>query len=175
MCIRLLNVSGSGSGVRLLDVGSGTGGFAELFCRLYPEAKLRGLEMSRTGTELAAQRVPTAEFEQRDLLETQAPGRSRPFGATHAVCSEELEHLDNPSTLLRNVIPYLASGCRIVVTVPGGKPNAFDRYIGHRRHYAAADLLQLLEDVASRSNLRVVLVFPFSTFTGSSPRGAEIG
>ncbi len=32
---------------------------------------------------------------------------------------------------------YLAPGCRLVVTVPGGPRSAFDRHIGHRRHFSA--------------------------------------
>jgi 2-polyprenyl-3-methyl-5-hydroxy-6-metoxy-1,4-benzoquinol methylase len=36
------------------------------------------------------------------------------------VCSEVLEHVDRPRELLANAAAYLAPGCRLVVTVPGG-------------------------------------------------------
>ena len=66
--------------------------------------------------------------------------------ATHAVCAEVLEHLDNPVGALRNVVPWLSPGGRLIVTVPGGPMSAFDRHIGHRRHYTPGDLARLLRD-----------------------------
>ena len=41
---------------------------------------------------------------------------------------------------------YLAPGCRLVVTVPGGPRSAFYRHIGHRRHFTARRLRRLLEE-----------------------------
>lgn len=145
LCIQLLGLAAPGAGVRLLDIGSGTGAFAELFCSRFRQAALRGLELSQTGVDLSARRVPQAEFLQRDLMAPSSDRQDSAFAATHAVCSEVLEHLDDPLTFLRNTKAYMAPGCRLVVTVPGGKPNVFDIYIGHRRHYSADDLRQLLE------------------------------
>ena len=61
------------------------------------------------------------------------------------MCSEVLEHVDHPDLLLRNASEYLAEGCRLVITVPGGPMSAFDRHIGHRRHYTPESLRDLLE------------------------------
>jgi SAM-dependent methyltransferase len=144
----------------MLDIGSGTGAFAETFCARYPMARFHGLELSRTGTELGARRVPPAEFEQRNLMAPCTSGAVR-FGATHAICSEVLEHLDNPAVLLRNAAAYMAPGCRVVVTVPGGRPNAFDRHIGHRRHYSGPELGQLLESAGFEVELATGTGFPF--------------
>ncbi len=161
LCIRLLKIAGNGAGVRLLDIGSGTGGFAAAFLRRFPRAKVRGLELSERGTELARHRVPGAEFEQRNLIEALPPGRHDMFQATHAVCSEVLEHLEDPAALLRNAMDYFGPDCRLVVTVPGGTPNAFDRHIGHRRHYEAAELRQLLESVGLEVEWAGGVGFPF--------------
>jgi len=160
VCLRMLGLAGLGEGVRVLDIGSGTGGFAELLCERFPRAHVRGLEMSQTGIELAARRVPRAQFEQRDLMAplTGAPVR---FDATHAVCSEVLEHLDDPVTFLRNATTYMAADCRLVVTVPGGTPNAFDLYIGHRRHYNAEELRHLLHNAGFEVELATGVGFPF--------------
>lgn len=160
ICLSLLDIAGYGEGVRLLDIGSGTGKFAEIFCSRFTLAKYRGLELSQTGVELAAKRFPDAEFLQRDLM-APTPTEEVPPDATHAVCSEVLEHLDDPVTFLRNVKPYLAPDCRLVVTVPGGKPNAFDRYIGHRRHYNAPELRGLLQEAGFDVELSTGIGFPF--------------
>jgi SAM-dependent methyltransferase len=161
LCIRLLALTAPGEGVRLLDIGSGTGAFAELFCSRFSKARLRGLELSQTGVDLAACRVPHAEFLQRDLIAPSPNCEDRPFRATHAVCSEVLEHLDDPLTFLRNTKSHMAPDCRLVVTVPGGKPNAFDTYIGHRRHYSAQDLRQLLQTAGFEVELATGVGFPF--------------
>ncbi len=58
--------------------------------------------------------------------------------ATDAVCSEVLEHVDSPAAFLQAARPYLADNARLIVTVPGGPKSAFDRHIGHRRHFTAA-------------------------------------
>lgn len=161
VCLRLLKIATPGAGVRMLDIGSGTGGFAELFCARFAEAKLLGLEYSKTGVELSARRVPRAEFVQRDLLAPTSGQQDFSFAATHAVCSEVLEHLDDPLTLLLNAKMYMAPGCRLIVTVPGGTPNRFDTYIGHRRHYSPADLRELLAKAGFEVELATGVGFPF--------------
>jgi SAM-dependent methyltransferase len=127
------------AGARVLDIGSGTGDLAAELVAELPAPRVRGLELSATGVELARRKVPAAEFRQWDLLaETEVP-ESDAGWADHAVCSEVLEHVDDPVALLRNARPFLAPGCRLVVTVPGGPMSAFDRHIGHRRHFSPAD------------------------------------
>jgi hypothetical protein len=34
------------------------------------------------------------------------------------------------------VRPYLAPGCKLVITVPAGPMSAFDKHIGHRGHFS---------------------------------------
>jgi hypothetical protein len=81
--------------------------------------------------------------------------------ATHVVCSEVLEHLDDPVAMLRNVRTLLGPGCRVIVTVPAGPMSAFDRHIGHRRHFNPS----LLEETLRAAGLNVLDLrgagFPF--------------
>jgi SAM-dependent methyltransferase len=138
-----------GAGDTILDIGSGQGELALLLKQAFPGATVRGIEYSAEGVrraQLAAQTAGLAvEFNQRDLLETATPDPAHRGSAAYAVCSEVLEHVDDPGLLLRNAAAYLAPGCRIVVTVPGGPRSAFDRHIGHRQHFAPARLRRLLE------------------------------
>ena len=129
---------------RIVDIGSGTGDLAVSLRDAYPDAALLGLELSRTGIDLARRRVPDASFLQVDLSAAAAPPPEYASWATHAVCSEVLEHVDDPATLVANCRPYLAPGCLLVVTVPGGPMTEYDRHIGHRRHFDAAELRRLL-------------------------------
>lgn len=129
---------------RILDVGSGTGDLAVDLRKAFPGAELLGLELSRAGIARSREQVPDAVFVERDLLADQAPSSEHAGWATNAVCSEVLEHVDDPGRLLSNARAYMSSGCRLVVTVPGGAMTAYDRHIGHRRHFTPHELAALL-------------------------------
>jgi SAM-dependent methyltransferase len=157
----LMRINAQDESVRMLEIGSGTGEFAEEFCQRYPRAQYVGLELSRMGVEISARKVPTATFLQRDLLQPGEPHDELNFSATHALCSEVLEHVDEPVVLLRNASRYLAPGCKVIVTVPGGPMNAFYKHIGHRRHYTPQELSQVVEQAGFRVERLYSPGFPF--------------
>ncbi len=148
-------------GAHLVDLGSGQGDLVEELARLHPDAEVLGIEYSQTGVDIGARKAPRAAFLQRDLTDP-APAPPPFVGwATHATCAEVLEHVDDPVALLRNAMVYCAPGCRLVVTVPGGPRSAFDVHIGHRRHYDAASLRQVLLDAGLRVETVEAVGFPF--------------
>jgi hypothetical protein len=100
-------------------------------------------------------------FRQCDLSRPAAPPAELAGWATHAVCTEVLEHVDDPVAFLGHVRPFLAPDARLVITVPGGPMSAFDRHIGHRRHYRIADLRSILEAAGLRPELVSGAGFPF--------------
>ncbi len=126
-----------------------------------PGAELLGLELGASGIEQARRKAPGARFQQADLLQPQDPPADLVGWGTHATCTEVLEHLEDPSLFLRNASVYLRPGARVVITVPAGPRSAFDRYIGHRRHFTRSSLA----DVITGGGLRVERVmatgFPF--------------
>jgi SAM-dependent methyltransferase len=130
---------------RILDIGCGQGDLIADLHKARPDAELVGVDYSQWGIDIAAKKVPSARFFSRDLIQDGEPPAGLRGWATHAVCSEVLEHVDDPETLMRNATAYLAPGCRVVVTVPGGPMSAFDHHIGHRRHFSPADLARVLE------------------------------
>jgi SAM-dependent methyltransferase len=130
--------------VRLLDLGSGTGEFASEVLLARRDAEVVGLDLSSSGVELAKKKVPGANFFQQDFTKPIAIDERFKKWATYAVCSEVLEHLDDPATVLRNIRPYLAPGCKLLITVPAGPMSAFDKHIGHRQHFDRHRLEALL-------------------------------
>jgi SAM-dependent methyltransferase len=161
LVLQLLRAFEGSGNQRILDVGSGTGVMAAEIHRELPGADIVGLELSREGVERARIIVPSATFLQRDLLGGgDVDARLRGW-ATAAVCSEVLEHVDEPERLMRAVVPYLAPGCRLVVTVPGGPMSAFDHGIGHRRHFTPASLTELLQRSGFRVESATRAGFPF--------------
>ena len=157
--LRLLDVRDPGA--RIFDIGSGQGDLVGALSKAYPRAQITGLEYSRSGVEISRLKVPSAVFLHRDLTLSGRPPAERTQWATHAVCSEVLEHVDDPRLLLLNAMAYCQSGCRLVITVPGGPMSAFDRHIGHRRHYDVISLTHLLESAGLIVETSFTLGFPF--------------
>jgi trans-aconitate methyltransferase len=157
----LSQLGARGARARILDIGSGQGDMIAHLRAMYPGAELCGIDCSREGVELAAQKAPSAAFVVRDLVQPGGPPEEMRGWATHAVCSEVLEHVDEPVSLLANARGYLRAGCRLVVTVPGGPMSAFDRHIGHRRHFTLATLRQTLEQAGFQVETVTGAGFPF--------------
>jgi SAM-dependent methyltransferase len=157
----LLDLAGAKQPVRVLELGSGQGDFLRDLSAAHPQIEIAGLELSATGVEIAARKVPNGRFFQCDMSRpiTLPPGLAG--WATHAVCSEVLEHVDDPAVVLRNVRPLFAPGCRLVITVPGGPMSAFDHHIGHRRHFTTALLRQVVEEAGLTPDIVRGEGFPF--------------
>src|SRR5437867_127126 len=114
MIFSLLDVRGTGADMRILDIGSGQGDMVAAIRGRFPEAKILGLELARSGVEISQRKVPTARFVQRDLLDQTRPSGDDHGWATHAICSEVIEHLDDPALLLRNAKAYMREGCSLI-------------------------------------------------------------
>jgi SAM-dependent methyltransferase len=146
---------------RLLDIGSGQGDFLVDAAERWPQAALVGLEASQRGNEIAQAKLPSASFELVDLSQDVAPPTRLAGWATHAVCSEVLEHVDEPAAFLHHARAYLGPGARLIVTVPGGPMSAFDKRIGHRRHYSPERLRKTFEEAGLRTATTFGAGFPF--------------
>jgi SAM-dependent methyltransferase len=156
-----LRLDGAAGTPRIVELGSGQGDLSREIKLRWPNAELLGLDLSETGIEIARRKVPDGVFIQADFTKA-LPLPDKFVGwATHAVCTEVLEHVEDPVLVLKNARRCLAPGARLVVTVPAGPMSAFDRHIGHRRHFT----LELLADVLKRSGLEIESLngagFPF--------------
>ena len=132
--------------LRLLDVGCGTGDFALSFHKAFPGSQYLGIDVSQAGIEICRQKVPGARFQQQDLTDPSPIDAADQGWATVAICSEVLEHLDDPELILTHIKPYLAPSAVLLITVPGGPMSAFDKHIGHRQHFSNTGLKSLLEE-----------------------------
>ncbi len=159
--LSLLDLAGAGEGSRIIDIGSGQGDMAAAIRARFPRVEILGLELSEAGVEISRRKVAGARFVQRNLLdETSVPADQRSWG-THAVCSEVIEHLDDPGLLLKNARSYMHQGCCLILTAPGGPMSAFDTYIGHRRHWHNRDIELLLRNAGYTPELVTGAGFPF--------------
>jgi len=146
LILRALELEQTRGPVRLLEIGCGSGDLSREIEQHHPYVELVGIDASDVSVELARKKAHRSTFFRHDVSASmELPERYQGF-ATHAVCSEVLEHLDDPSKALRHARTGLAPGARLVVTVPAGPMSAFDRHIGHLRHYTHATLTKLLVD-----------------------------
>ena len=147
--------------MRVLDIGSGPGDFAARALERHPKLPFLGLELSETGCQIAAKRAPGGTYLPTDLMQNPEPQPEHAGWASHAVCTEVLEHVADPVTLLKAATQWMQLGCQLIVTVPGGPMSAFDKHIGHHRHYTP----QLLRDTLTEAGFDVELAggvgFPF--------------
>ena len=146
---------------RFLDIGSGQGDFASELQRRVPRAEILGIELSTVGVEMARQKAPAARFLQYDLLDPAPLPDAYRGWAEVAVCSEVLEHVDDPVALLRNARVFLRPGCLVIVTVPGGPMSAYDRHIGHRRHFTPETVRTVLQEAGLEVEFAAAAGFPF--------------
>lgn len=146
-----------------LDIGCGSGDLLARMREKREEILLLGLEGSKVGTQLTQQKVPSALVWNVDLsADTQSwPSEVRGISAECAVLSEVLEHVDDPVGLLKKCYSLLSNNGFVIVTVPGGPRTAFDKAIGHRRHYTRSTLKQLLVDAGFRDVKVSAPGFPF--------------
>ncbi len=158
----LLDLDAGTAPVRLLDIGCGDGSFVADVNRQWPEIAIAGLDDSQTGIEKSRQRVPGAAFFKLDLAAEDTGTVPELQGwATHVLCSEVLEHVDDPCALLQNIVPYMAPGAHLVVTLPGGPMSAFDHHVGHRKHYTANMLAEELHGTGFEIDQICCAGFPF--------------
>lgn len=156
-----LGLRDSGVGAVVVDFGSGIGCQIVDLAKIWPEAKYIGIDRSYEGLRISARRMPSGAYICQDLSFQRLDGELDHGIATHGVCTEVLEHVQDPDCVLDNIRKFLAPNGRLVVTVPGGPISAFDRHIGHLRHYTEDSLCQMLQ----RAGFRRIKVkrhgFPF--------------
>jgi SAM-dependent methyltransferase len=146
----------------IVDLGCGSGTLLRLLAGHVPAARCAGLDVEPLALDLAKKALPAAEFHELDLADPEASVPESLRGkADVVVCSEVLEHLENPRIAVALGRTLLRDGGRMVVTVPSGTVTAFDRAIGHVRHYDLDSFEKILErdDLAVERSYR--WGFPF--------------
>jgi hypothetical protein len=127
----------------------------------FAETEFVGFELSERGVDISRKKIPDARFEVADLFHPPAVLEEFSGWAMNAICSEVLEHVDSPETLMAAASQYLAPGASVIVTVPGGPMSAFDRHIGHRQHFTRESIRAVLENAGYVVDCVWLSGFPF--------------
>lgn len=127
------------------DFGCGTGELVSFLGSKFPHLKFLGLDTSEAAVRIAKTNFPKYEF---TLLDQAGNGSFQMLKSEFdvVVCSEVLEHLDEPNRALILISHLLSASGKLIVTVPAGPKSFFDRLIGHKRHYTTESLFSLLKE-----------------------------
>ena len=129
----------------IVDIGSGQGDFLQYLQTINPHLTLRGIELSKTGTELTRSKVQAGQIVEGNLLAIDFNSCVLPRSDI-ATCIEVIEHLDSPTLFLKRASELIAPDGILIITVPSGPRTAFDVHIGHRKHFNRKTLKDLLEE-----------------------------
>jgi SAM-dependent methyltransferase len=150
-----------GPQARLLDIGCGQGDFLAGARSRNLAAEYAGIELSESGVAISRAKLPGVDISRVDLFDPPPEAQRLRGWATAAVCTDVIEHVDDDVGFLRAARRFVAPGGRLVVTVPSGPISAFDRHIGHRRHYTPERLQRALEDAGFTVDRVSRAGFPF--------------
>jgi 2-polyprenyl-3-methyl-5-hydroxy-6-metoxy-1,4-benzoquinol methylase len=159
----------------ILDVGCGQGELLRELSDAIPSARVHGADLSEQSLVDSRRRNPTFDLFElnitHDRFATQYSARFSAFD--FLVCSEVLEHIPDHELAARHLLELLRPSGVAIVTVPGGKMSAFDKVIGHQRHYTRAKLDQLLTSAGFEVIDVLAWGFPFHTFYRAAVRIAS--
>jgi SAM-dependent methyltransferase len=124
----------------ILDVGCGLGEMVSFLGNAIPNVQFTGVDFSSGAVDSCRRRLPSHVWVVADVVADELRGQ---YDAV--ICSELLEHLDEPAKAMTRIGSLLTPGGTIVVTVPNGKVFATERAVGHVRHPTLAMLQQWLE------------------------------
>ena len=130
----------------IIDVGCGTGELLSHLAIKFGEKNLLGLDISKTGLKIAQESFPNISFGLLEMNDLGLQSRAIQSSTNIVVCSEVLEHLENPEVTLKFISDILEFNGILIVTVPAGPMSFLERYIGHHRHYTRESLARLLTE-----------------------------
>ena len=134
----ILRLAGMSPFRSVLDVGCGNGEFLLSVGQSNHGFRVVGIDISEEVVRRNAEVIPWGTFHAMDIGE-----RRLDESFDLVICSEVLEHVQDPNAALSN-LRAMCSG-RLIVTVPAGPIYSIDRAMGHVRHFTPGDIRSALD------------------------------
>ena len=140
---RVIKSLGLSNQLTITDLGCGQGDLLSYLHDQFPESALVGIEPSEVGCQLSKLKTPDALIFHIDIT-NRSDANSMIESSDVIICTEVLEHLDQPELLMSSLACRMGSNSTLLVSVPGGPMSKFDKHIGHRKHFDTKSLEHLL-------------------------------
>lgn len=129
---------------RILDVGCGSGTLLKLLRRRFPDAQLQGVEVSSEARRIASDDIRDA-IACGDIVQLASEFDANSFDLL--VCSEVLEHVQNPAQVMAAAAGLLKPAGIAVFTVPAGMRHwsSQDDAAGHLRRFEPSQFTDLMQ------------------------------
>lgn len=129
-----------------LDIGCGNGSLLKSLEHAFPGSHATGVDGYLEALINARRRTKTATLVLQDLAKETWQQFSRTYNVVTLL--DVLEHLDDPTDVLRHVRGLLKQHGIVIVSVPAHMWlwSERDVFLGHRKRYTRATLQQLLEE-----------------------------
>ncbi len=140
---------------RILDVGCGTGETLSFLNKLYPKAKLFGVDTSSKAVRMSKARGHTKIFK---AYASNMPFRSNYFDTI--LFLDVLEHIKDDQSVINEAKRVLKRGGVIIITSPGLSFIWSDHDVnqGHKRRYTRREIIR----IAGNSGLKTVFIKYFN-------------
>ena len=147
----------NGSGLKVLDLGCGNGGFCNFLCEKGYD--VTGVDISESGIEMARKTYPHLKFVRSDICDLEDFREIEKGAFDVIVAMEVIEHLQYPRKLMKVVKKYLKQGGVFLVSTPyhgyiknlvislAGKWDkhfSVDWDVGHLRFFSVESLKRLV-------------------------------
>ena len=130
----------------VVDLGCGNGAMIDRIATTLPGARMAGIDVSREQIMANQKRLPDVNWHISDLDGPAAPPASLDSSCDAVIAMEVIEHLDHPHHFLESALRLATPGRgRLFLSTQSGRMGETERQVGHRRHYSATDMRQLLE------------------------------
>jgi SAM-dependent methyltransferase len=123
----------------VIDAGCLLGFNVSAIISALPDSKITGIDFSATAIEGATRRFPSHHW---NVINLNSP--SELFSADVVVCTEVVEHVDDPMLLLQNLNAMVRREGFLVLTTQSGKINRTEKIVGHLQHFKINQLEESL-------------------------------
>ena len=139
----------------VVDLGCGGGVLLREIRDRHPGLRLAGIDLSAEQIEQNRRAAPWAEWHVADLDSSADLPAQAKSSFDVVIASEVIEHLDHPDRLLRNAAALARLEGHLLLSTQSGVIRETERRVGHRRHFAIAEM----EDLLGRNGWRPVRVW----------------
>jgi SAM-dependent methyltransferase len=145
----------------VVDLGCGNGVMLEEIRARLPATRLAGVDLSVDQIADNQRLLPWASWHAANLELPLDPSVDFAGQSDAALATEVVEHLDRPERLLENALALVRPGGHLLLSTQSGPVHETERRVGHRRHYTAVEMSDLLTRVGWQVERAWNTGFPF--------------